>query len=87
VKAFWFCTKIILVVAVGASALAGSVALLLPASRSLARTATPIGRVDLKINAPAARSIVYDRYGNIMGSLAAEDRAPSRAARRSRSSW
>jgi penicillin-binding protein 1A len=63
-------------IAVGAAALAGSVALLLPASRAVGDAATPIGRVDLKINAPAARSIVYDRFGNIMGSLAAEDRAP-----------
>jgi penicillin-binding protein 1A len=68
--------KLVLTIAVGASALAGSVALLAPAGRSLAKTATPLGKLDVTINAPAARSIVYDRFGGIMGSLSAEDRAP-----------
>jgi penicillin-binding protein 1A len=76
VKAFSYCLKMLVAIAVGAAALAVSVALMVPATRALGDAATPIGRVDLKINAPAARSIVYDRYGNIMGSLAAQDRAP-----------
>ncbi len=75
-KVFWFSVKLVLTVAVGASALAGSVALLAPAGSSLAKTATPLGKLDVTINSPAARSIVYDRFGNIIGSLSAEDRAP-----------
>jgi penicillin-binding protein 1A len=76
VKVFWFSLKLVLTVAVGASALAGSVALLAPAGSSLAKVATPLGKLDVTINAPAARSIVYDRFGNIIGSLSAEDRSP-----------
>jgi penicillin-binding protein 1A len=76
VKLFWFSVKLVLTIAVGASALAGSVALLAPAGRSLAQTATPLGKLDVTINAPAARSIVYDRLGGVMGSLSSEDRAP-----------
>jgi membrane peptidoglycan carboxypeptidase len=76
VKVFWFSLKLVLTIAVGASALAGSVALLAPAGSTLAKVATPLGALDVTINAPAARSIVYDRFGNVMGSLSAEDRAP-----------
>ena len=38
--------------------------------------ATPIGEIDLEVTAPAVRSIVYDRYGGVMGSFALEDRQP-----------
>jgi len=76
VKVFWFSLKLVLTVAVGAAALAGSVALLAPASSSLTKVVTPLGKLDVTINAPAARSIVYDRYGNVIDSLSAEDRVP-----------
>ena len=75
-KVFWFSLKLVLTVAVGAAALAGSVALLAPASSSLTKVVTPLGKLDVTINAPAARSIVYDRYGNVIDSLSAEDRVP-----------
>jgi membrane peptidoglycan carboxypeptidase len=78
VKLLSFFARLLAVVVLGAAALAGSVALLGPAARSLAGTTTPLGDLDVTINAPAARTIVYDRFGNPMpgGTFARQDRAP-----------
>jgi penicillin-binding protein 1A len=67
--------KFLVTVVVGAAALAGSVALLGPAGHSLAQTATPLGKLTLTINSPATRSVVYDRFGNPMGSFSTQDRS------------
>jgi penicillin-binding protein 1A len=78
VKPLSFVVRLLAIVVLGAAALAGSVALLGPAARSLAGTTTPLGDLDVTINAPAARTIVYDRFGNPMpgGTFARQDRAP-----------
>ncbi len=75
-KILVFLLKFVLTVALGAAALAASVALLAPAGSSLKAAATPLGKLNVEINAPASRSIVYDAYGNVMGSFSVEDRQP-----------
>lgn len=75
-KTLKFLLKFVVTVAVGSAAVAGALVLLGPASAPLAHATTPIGRLDLTINAPPARSIVYDRNGNVMATLATEDRSP-----------
>ena len=75
-KALKFVLKFVVTIAVGAAALAGSLALLGPAAAPLAHSTTPIGQLEVTINAPAARSIVYDRNGSPMATLATEDRSP-----------
>jgi penicillin-binding protein 1A len=78
VRSLSFVFRFLLVVVLGSAALAGSLALLGPASKSLAHTTTPLPDLNLTINAPAARSTVYDRYGNPIpgGTFATQDRAP-----------
>jgi penicillin-binding protein 1A len=76
VKALTFILKLVLTIALGGAALAGALVALGPASRPLEHAATPIGRLDVTINAPPARSLVYDRDGNIMASFATQDRSP-----------
>jgi penicillin-binding protein 1A len=78
VKALKFCLKFLLTVAVGSAALAGSLTLLAPASEPLTHATTPIGKLELTINAPPARSLIYDRSGALVTTLAAEDRSPVR---------
>jgi penicillin-binding protein 1A len=75
VKFLSFSLKFLVTVAVGAAALAGSVALLGPAGRSVADTATPLGKLTLTINSPATRSVVYDQFGNPIGSFSTQDRS------------
>jgi penicillin-binding protein 1A len=78
VKALSFLVRFVAVVVLGSAALAGAIALLGPASRSLAHTTTPLGNLNVTINAPPQRSIVFDRYGNPIpgGTFALQDRAP-----------
>jgi penicillin-binding protein 1A len=76
VKALTFTLKLVLTIALGAAALTGALVALGPASRPLEHATTPIGRLDVTINAPPARSLVYDRNGNIMASFATQDRSP-----------
>jgi penicillin-binding protein 1A len=80
VRSVSFVFRFLLVIVLGSAALAGSLALLGPASKSLAHTTTPLPDLNLTINAPAARSVVYDRYGNPIpgGTFASQDRAPVR---------
>ena len=56
-------------VALGGAALAGSVALLVPAAQTVPAATTPIGPLRRTINTPAQRSYVYDRSGNVMTTL------------------
>jgi membrane peptidoglycan carboxypeptidase len=76
VRALKFLVSFVLTAVIGAAALAGAVALLGPSAATLAETTTPLGDIDLTINSPAARSVVYDRYGNVMTTLFSEDRSP-----------
>jgi penicillin-binding protein 1A len=76
VKALTFILKLVLTIALGGAALAGALVALGPASRPLEHATTPIGRLDVTINAPPARSLVYDRDGNVMASFATQDRSP-----------
>jgi penicillin-binding protein 1A len=76
VKALSFLLKLVVTIALGGAALTGALVALGPASRPLEHAATPIGRLDVTINAPPARSLVLDHNGNIMASFATEDRAP-----------
>jgi penicillin-binding protein 1A len=78
VKALTFTLKLVLTIALGGAALTGALVALGPASRPLEHATTPIGRLDLTINAPPARSLVFDRNGNIMASFATQDRSPVR---------
>jgi penicillin-binding protein 1A len=75
-KTFQFALKFVLTVALGGAALAGSVALLAPAGTGLSGATTPLGPLDVAVNQPAARSVVYDRFGNVMSTLSIEDRQP-----------
>ncbi len=75
-KALRFFPKFIVTVLVGGLALAGALALLGPASTPLAHATTPIGQLALTINAPPARSLVYDRNGNVVATLETQDRSP-----------
>ena len=75
-KALTFLLKLVVTIAVGGAALAGALVVLGPASRPLEHATTPIGRLDVTINAPPARSLVYDDNGNVMASFATQDRAP-----------
>ncbi len=59
-----FFLKFLLTVALGGAALAGSLTLLGPASQPLTHATTPIGKLELTINAPPARSLIYDRNGS-----------------------
>ena len=76
VKALKFCLKFLVTVAVGSAAVGGSLALLGPAASPLAHSTTPIGEIEVTINSPAARTLVYDRFGHVMSTLATEDRSP-----------
>ena len=76
VKFLKFFSKFLVTVMVGGIALAGSLALLGPASAPLAHATTPFGQLALTIDAPAARSLVYDRNGNVMATFETQDRSP-----------
>jgi penicillin-binding protein 1A len=76
VKALTFTLKLVVTIALAGAALAGALVALGPASRPLEHAATPIGQLDLTINAPPARSLVYDDKGNVISSFATLDRSP-----------
>lgn len=75
-KALLFCLKFVLIVVVGGAAIAGSLTLLAPASQPLTKAMTPIEQLQLSINSPSARSLVYDRNGQVMATFATQDRSP-----------
>ena len=74
VKRLSYLGRVLATVVLGSVALAMALALIPPAASSIGSAATPIGDLDLAVTAPAARSIVYDRYGGVIGSFALEDR-------------
>jgi penicillin-binding protein 1A len=76
VKLARFVVTFVLTVALGATALATSLALLVPASRTLVSAVSPIDVVRLALKTPAQRSYVFDRNGNLMTTLFDVDRAP-----------
>lgn len=75
-KPLLFCLRFIVIVAVGSAAIAGTLMLLGPAAEPLTKATTPIEQLVLSINSPSARSVVYDRNGNVMATFATEDRSP-----------
>lgn len=66
------------IVVVGAVAVGGSLALLVPAGREVVFGTTSHAALTPEIARPAERSIVYDANGDVMTSLFLEDRAPVR---------
>lgn len=76
VKRLSYLGRALATVLLGSVALALALALVPRAGRSLADAGTPLGEIDVAVTAPPARSIVYDRYGGVMGSFALEDRQP-----------
>jgi membrane peptidoglycan carboxypeptidase len=80
VKTLKFLLKFVVIVVFGSAAIAGTLTLVGPAARPLTKAITPIEQLELAINAPAARSLVYDRNGNVMASFASEDRSPVKLA-------
>jgi len=76
VKLARFVVTFTLIVAIGAAALAASVALFVPAARTLASAVSPIASLQQTLTTPPQRSYVYDRNGNLMTTLFDVDRAP-----------
>jgi penicillin-binding protein 1A len=79
-KTLKFLLKFVVIVALGSAAIAGTLTLVGPAAQPLTKAFTPIEQLELAINSPPARSLVYDRNGNVMATFAAEDRAPVKLA-------
>ena len=75
-RAARFSVNFVLTVVLGAVALATSVALLVPAARSLGSGISPINAVEVVLRTPPQRSYVFDRNGDIMTTLFTIDRAP-----------
>ena len=76
VKLARFVVTFALIVALGATALATSVALFVPAAQTLASAVSPIASLQRTLTTPAQRSYVYDRNGKLMTTLFDVDRAP-----------
>ena len=66
----------VLTVALGATALATSIALLVPASHAFTAAASPLPKVEVSLKAEPQRSYVYDDTGKLMTTLFDVDRAP-----------
>ena len=75
-RALRFVALFLATVLVGGAALGGSIALLVPAAHGYTKAVTPLGRLNLKLNTPAVRSEVFDRYGHVMTTLFDQDRSP-----------
>ena len=75
-KASRFVVNFVLIVVLGAVALATSFALLVPAARTLAAATSPLPALDVSLKAQPQRSYVFDRNGNVMTTLYKYDRAP-----------
>jgi penicillin-binding protein 1A len=76
VKLARFAVTFVLIVALGATALATSLALLVPAAQTFAAAVSPIESLQQTLTTPAQRSYVYDRNGKLMTTLFDVDRAP-----------
>lgn len=75
-KASRFVVNFVLIVVLGATALATSCALLVPAARTLGSATSPLPAIDVSLKAQPQRSYVFDRNGNVMTALYNYDRAP-----------
>ena len=72
-----FLVTFALIVALGATALATSLALFVPAAQTLRSAVSPIASLRRTLTTPPQRSYVYDRYGKLMTTLFdGEERAP-----------
>lgn len=71
-----FAVTFVLIVGLGATALATSVALFVPAAQTFAAAVSPIASLQQTLTTPAQRSYVYDRNGKLMTTLFDVDRAP-----------
>jgi penicillin-binding protein 1A len=67
---------LVAIVVVGGAALGGSLALLVPAGREVVFGTTSHAALAAELTKPSERSLVYDRFGNLMSVLYAEDRSP-----------
>ena len=75
-KAARIIVTFVLTVALGATALGTSVALLVPASHALLAATSPLPKVDVSLKAEPQRSYVFDSHGALMTTLFDVDRAP-----------
>jgi penicillin-binding protein 1A len=80
VKAARITVTFVLTVALGATALGTSVALLVPASHALLAATSPLPKIDVSLKAEPQRSYVLDDRGNLMTTLFDVDRAPVKLA-------
>ena len=71
-----FAVTFALIIALGAAALAASVALFVPAAQTLSAAISPIASLQRTLTTPAQRSYVFDRNGKLMTTLFDVDRAP-----------
>ena len=77
VKLARFLVTFALIVALGATALATSLALFVPAAQTFQSAVSPIASLRRTLTTPPQRSYVYDRYGKLMTTLFdGEERAP-----------
>ena len=74
-KASRFLVNFVLIVVLGATVLATSLALLVPASRTLLASTSPLPALNVSLNAAPQRSYVFDRNGDVMTTLYTQDRA------------
>jgi membrane peptidoglycan carboxypeptidase len=80
VKLARFAATFVLIIALGAAALAASVALFVPAAQTLSAAISPIASLRQTLTTPAQRSYVFDRNGKLMTTLFDVDRAPVKLA-------
>jgi len=78
VKPARFVVNFVLIVVLGSTALAVSAALLVPAGQTFKAAVSPLGPLNVRIQAQPQRSYVFDRSGNLMTTLYTADRAPVR---------
>jgi len=76
VKAARITVTFVLTVALGATALGTSVALLVPASHTLLAATSPLPKIEVTLKAEPQRSYVFDSRGGLMTTLFDVDRAP-----------
>ena len=75
-KAARITVTFVLTIALGATALATSIALFVPASHALLAATSPLPKIDVSLKAEPQRSYVFDDRGNLMTTLFNVDRAP-----------
>ena len=75
-RVFRFVALFVSTVLIGGAALGASIALIVPAAHGYTKAVTPLGPLNIKLNQPAVRSEVFDRYGRVMTTLFDQDRAP-----------